>query len=285
MKTHAPAPAAVHKPKSDKGPPEHIEANELVTLLETLPRPHKIVPYPRKLPGTSQPISHLGIVAAYMTDKIMAQAAAHKYAMGVLADPEKAIKEGRTKLSEDEIHSLGYNGIFKNAAALELLQRVCMLARRKRGSDSRDLGADDYELKLPLEPAFASVSWMRKFCTDDEIGVLTATFLRAQSEIGPIVALLSDAECDLWIERLIQGGVALDPLDSLASGALIDLLKRSAFHLRNLRMGRSSSGEPLESGSTESTSSSDPSDEGRPPFVELDAPPHVDMPEDGEKLR
>jgi hypothetical protein len=277
MKTITQQAAPTAKPAPVNGPPEHVEASELVSMLTTLPRPNQIVPYPRKLPGSAQPISHLGIVAAYIQDKIHAQAAAHRYALEILADPKKALEEKRTKLSEDEIQTLGYAGVFKNACAIELLFRVCKLAKRKPGIPSGEVGPNDYELKEPLEPAFPGARWMREHCTDDEIGVLTATFLRVQREIGPIVAMLSDAEADLWLEKLIAGGVALDPFDSLASGALIDLVMRSVFHLRTYRKGKSSSGEPPENGSTESGLSSDQASEpGESVVVELDEPPAID---------
>jgi hypothetical protein len=252
------SPTATHQPELKNGPPENVEASELVAMLTTLPRPNKIIPYPRKLPGSAQPIAYLGIVAAMIQDKINAQAAAHAYARQILADPDKANKEGKTRLSADEVSTLGYDGVFRNACAIELLYRSCVSAKRKPGlKGAADLNASDYEVLLPITPAFPGARWMRLNCTDDEIGVLTASYLRAQMEIGPIVSMLSDAEADLWIEKLIAGGVAGDPFDSLASDAKTDLVMRLVYHLRNSRKANTSSGGQLENGSTESEQESD----------------------------
>lgn len=282
MKTIA-AKAEQQKTEIVNGPPDDVEASELVTLITTLPRPKKIIAYPRKLPGSDQPISHLAIVAAYIQDKINAQAAAHAYTKQILADPNKAKTEGKTAFSPDEVATLGYDGIFRNAVAIELLFRSCMTVKRKPGlKDSKEVGPADYELVQPLTPAFPGARWMRSNCTDDEIGVLTAAYLRAQTEIGPIVLMLSDAECDLWIEKLIVGGVANDPLDSLASGAKIDLVMRLVWHLQNYRMANSLSGGQQGSGSTGSESLSDQDLQSEdvsdvvPPIVEHDAAPVVE---------
>lgn len=282
MKTLTAQSAVQQQQEEVTGPPSDVEASELVTMLTTLPRPHKIVGYPRKLPGSEQPISHLAIVAAYIQDKINAQAAAHAYTRQILADPNKAKADGKTQFSPEEVSTLGYEGIFRNAVAIELLFRACKTVKRKPGlKDSTDIGPGDYEMVQPMSPAFPGARWMRTTCTDDEIGVLTAAYLRAQMEIGPIVAMLSDAESDLWIEKLIAGGIAGDPFDSLASDAKTDLVMRSVFHLRNYRMGNFSFGVPLGSGSTASESlndlepKSDASDVTPPP-VELDEAPIVE---------
>lgn len=258
------APPARQKPPEEKahpkpeqhgaiavgnGPPEDVPSSELAATLQTLPFPHKLVDYPRHIPGTDKPIGKIAIVPATMRDKINAQAAAHIFTEEVLKDPKKAeVTEDRT--------ALGYVSVFKNAVSIELLFRTCRVHDKL------------------AEPAFPGTRWMRKFLTDDEVGVLTAKWLRVQMEIGPIISLMTDAECDLWIEKLIEGGSS-DPLGGLASDAKTDLIMRLAWHLRNSRTDSSSSGEQPESGSTGTDGSvlrSDHSD-AVPPAVEMDDEP------------
>jgi hypothetical protein len=262
MKTLLPSVPIKPKEPPPGAPPSGVTPSQLVAMLQELPRPHKIVSYPRKLPGTDQPIAEIAMVAAFIQDKINAQASAHAYTRQILADPRKSKEDGKTKMSEEEMNTLGYEGVFRNAVAIELLYRAC--------KDPRD--------KSLKAPVFPGATWMRNYCTDDEIGVLTATYLRTQMEIGPIISMLSNAECDLWIEKLIAGGEASDPFDSLASDAKTDLILRLVWHLRTYRTARSSSGRPLDSGSSDSESSTEyPTEpEAEAVQVDFDEPPPVD---------
>jgi hypothetical protein len=179
------------------------------------------------------------------------------------------------------VQSQGYAKILQNAATIELLMRMCKLVRRKPGAENQT--ADDYELALnsegKLQDAFPGATWMRAWMTDDEVAVLIAAYHRVQLKIGPIVVELSDPACDLWLEKLIAGGVASDPLDSLGSDARADLVMRSVFHLANYRKGIFSFGLPLGSGESEpSPTDSDEPDDG-PPQAEDE---EIDIPETSE---
>lgn len=282
-----PAPAAAHheshastgeKPAWEYvagGPPPDIADNELVHMLMAMPRPHSIEPYPRKLPG-GVVISHLAIVAAMPDDKMMAIAAAHNYARKLLSDPKKSKEEGITKLSPEDIASRGYVQLLQNEATIQLLVRMCKKVRRKPGAQGHE--REDYELALnrdgKLQDAFPGPAFMRLHCPDDEIAVLIATYSRVQLKIGPIVSELSEQACDLWLEKLIAGGVASDPLDSLGSDARADLVMRSVFHHRNCRKGNCSFGVPRASGWTGSGSSGESSS---PAEDEVTPPPDEDV--------
>lgn len=276
--TSAPAAAAPSK-KPVWGPPPTIDDNELVHLLMTQPRPNMIVPYPRKLPGLKDPISHVVIVAAMPDDKIQAYAAAHHFSKRILADPVAAKEKGETKFSPEELQSQGYVTILKNRATIELLLRMCKKAKRRKGATQST--AADYEIAYNAEghmqDAFPGAAWMQAHMPDDEIAVLVAAYHRVQLEIGPIVSELSEADCDLWIEKLIAGGERGDPLDSLGLDARADLVKRLVFHLAQSRKDNSSSGALLESGSDGSgTSTETPEEVVEPPAVEDVEAPHVD---------
>ncbi|HEY2516946.1 MAG TPA: hypothetical protein VGI39_39010 [Polyangiaceae bacterium] len=233
------------------GPPEHISPGELVAMLEQVPRPSKKVDYPRKMPGTDTSIGEIAIVPATQQEQILAQAAAELYTQEVLRnkkDPSKSV----------DATTLGYANVYKNAATVELLYRTC----RKPTSKLDD-------------NAFPSPQWMRHNMLADEVGVLMNLYLRVQIECGPILAYLTNEECDLWIEKL-AAGARTDPLGSLSSGALIDLILRLVFHLRNSRMATSSSGTPHD-GSGRSTGDSSESDSAN--AGGLDEPPDIDVEE------
>lgn len=258
-----PAPRAEqHSAVTGHGPPEDVPATELAAALQVMPFPHKVVDYPRKIPGTESPIGKLAIIPATILQKVHAQAAAHLFAKKVLADPEKAAADQEVRISAEEVVSEGYQGIYKTAVSIELLFRTCRVHDK--------LG----------ESVFPGARWMRKYMTDDEVGVLISKWLRVQLEIGPIVHMMSDAECDLWIEKLIEGGSS-DPLGSLASDAKTDLILRLASLLRKSRTDRTSSGEPRGGGSTGTTGSENPSEPHEDPVeVSLEDPPVVEAPEE-----
>ncbi len=211
----------------------------------------------------------------------MTEISGHTRVYAILADPVAAKEKGETKFSPEELQSQGYVTILKNRATIELLLRMCKKVQLKKGARTRT--ADDYELALntekELQDAFpGGAAWMQAWMPDDEIAVLVAAYHRVQLEIGPIVSELSEADCDLWIEKLIAGGERGDPLDSLGSDARADLVKRLVFHLTESRKVNSSSGAQLESGSDESGTSTSQVDEEvvEPPVVEDVEPPQVD---------
>lgn len=181
-------------------PSENIPASELWLAATTMPRPHRIVDFPRKR-DDGQPIGQLAIRALNQAEHLQAGIAAEKLVRKELPDANKET-------------SLGYETAYSNAVAVEQLWRA-----------ARD--ANDLE-----RPCFPSPKAMREHLTTDEIGVLFSQFLDVCSEIGPIVSLLSKEECDAWIDQLIAGGEVADPLPFFSSEALRLLLRRSVERLQ-----------------------------------------------------
>lgn len=219
-------------------PPENIEASELWLALTAVPRPHRIVDFPRNLPGTNEPVGKLAIWPLTQEEQMASNAEADRFMKELLKNPQK----------KDEAN-LGYHHTFTNETAVQVLFRAC-----------RDPNSKNFE-----KPAFPSPGLLRAKLTADEIGVLFNSYLRVQSEVGPIVAYLSDEEMDAWLERIGEGG-SLFPLDSLSWEMREQLLRHSAFRLRSFLTDTPSAGGPPDGSSTDietgSNSSSDTSESG-----------------------
>lgn len=244
------APSAPEAPK-----PEELDVgsdpSDLVRALLAFPGPTKIIDFPQRLPGVDDAIGQLLIVPISQQDAMDIQAAAHGYVRGLLKDPKKAVKDAETRFTIDEIRTMGYDGLFKNECATQTLFRAC---KDPRDKDKR---------RSQMRPVFPSPKVMRRLLTHDQVGVMMSNYTRVQLELGPIIAFMSDEECDLWIEKLIAGRGA-DPLGSLSLESSKDLILRLVFHLRMSRTGKSSSGGLLEStpNGNESSPAPEASEEG-----------------------
>lgn len=190
------------------GPSKDIAASQLWLKLQELPRPSKLVDFPRKGPN-GEPIGQLRIRILTQEEQMAATAEAEGLA-------RKHLKEGK----KDE---LGYERLFSDAVCVEVLCRAC-----------RD--ADDAE-----RPAFPAPAALRQVLTTEECAKLFEHYLTVQLELGPTVATMSDEELEAWIDRLVEGGSAF-PFDLLSSDLQKLLVLHMAFQLRRSQTDKSSVG-------------------------------------------
>lgn len=202
------------------GPPANIPPNALFEALCQLPRPSRVVDFPRTDPSGSS-IAQIALRVLTQQERMVAVAESEAYAKRVL-------KEIVPRKGED---NRGYQDVYNNELSVQILYRA---ARR----------VDDEQW-----PFFPSPTAMRDKLTGDEIGVLMSTYLLVQTEIGPIVNSLEPEEVDQWIQRLVEGGSA-NPLGLLSSDGLADLVMHLASRLYSSLTATSSSGSPADESHT-----------------------------------
>jgi hypothetical protein len=200
---------------------------DLWLAITAMPRPSVIVDFPRNGPD-GNPVGELRIQVLTQEEQILCSAEAERYT-------KKAIKE----LPKENEAQLGYQNVYNNSAAVEVLYHCC----RKKDA--------------PLEPFFPSRDAIRKFLSPDEVGVLLMHYYTAQTDLGPIVAHLSEVEMDAWIARLGEGGTRF-PLDFLSLDALKDLAFSLACRMHSFATATSSPGLPPESDSSSPSPTPDP---------------------------
>jgi hypothetical protein len=209
-------------------PPEDISPSELWVQLTQMPRPHRVVDFPRKDPVTGLPAGQVAIWPLTQEESMICQKAAETFA-------RKSLKENLPK--KDDAQE-GYLNLYRNAAAVEVLARAC-----RRVEDLK-------------RPAFPSPELMRKQFTHDEIGVLTSYYHRVQSELGPYVTDFTTEELDAWVKMLEEGGSAYF-LDLLASDAKDSLIMHLVSQLQSYSTDSGSLGEPQETSTNESSTPSE----------------------------
>lgn len=217
-----------------KGPPADMEASALWLALTSVPRPHRVVPMPRKIPGTDMPVGNVAIWPLTQEEHHSANANADQEAKRLFKDTPKTDERG-----------IGYQNMFANELAVQQLWRACR--------DPEDIS----------KPAFPSPSMLRHALTTDEIGILYNHFLTTQVEVGPIVAHLSDDEFEAWVRRIAEGGSAF-PFDLLSWDLRTTLVVFMASRLVDFWTATSSAGsqqgETPESDESSDDSSSQDSD-------------------------
>ncbi len=165
---------------------KEMDASELWLALTALPRPHRVVPFPRNMPGTDTPVGEIAMWPISQEEQMAANAEADRFTKKLLKDPQQ----------KDQAN-LGYHHTYSNETSVQVLFRACR--------DPKNLE----------RPAFPSPSHMRARLSTDEIGVLFNQYCTVASEIGPIVAYMSKEEREGFIARLADGGSAF-PFDTLS---------------------------------------------------------------------
>lgn len=214
-------------------PPKDVEPSELWVKLTATPRPHRVVDLPRKDPATGEPVGRVRMVPLTQEEMIAAAAESERRARKILAD-------GMPRKDDAQ---LGYEDVYNNIAACEILFRAC-----------RDV--DDETLK---RSAFKTPHEISRAFTNDEIGVLHHNYLTVKQEVGPIIAHMSEDELETWIELLAKGGSAF-PLDRCSWGTIQTLVSSLASLVVALRTATSSAGSPpddSEAGSTDEAPSAE----------------------------
>ena len=212
---------------SPKGPPKDVAPSELWTALTNIPRPWKVVDFPRVDPITGDPIGQVAIWVLTQEEQIAASAEADQVAKRICKDAQK---NGEA--------NLGYEIVYGNEATVQVLYRACR--------DVKDLS----------RPAFPSASLLRKQLSVDEISVLAIHYMQVQGTIGPIIASMTAEEEKLWIGRLAEAGDVF-PTGLLSSREQERLLLSMASQLVSFWTGTSSPGSAPASGGTEESPPTD----------------------------
>lgn len=196
-------------------PPKDVEPSVLFAKLTATPRPYRVVDLPRKNHETGEPVSQVAMVVLTQEEMINAASEAEKLA-------RKKLGEGLPKKEE---YSLGYDDVYQNIAACEVLFRACR-------------SVEDITKK-----AFKTPHEIMQSLSNDEIAVLHHHYLTVKYELGPIVAEMSVEEMETWIRVLGEGGSTF-PLDTLSWGVLRTLVVSMAKRLHPSLTDKSSAGSP-----------------------------------------
>ncbi len=204
-------------------PPTDLPVSELWTALTQIPRPWKVVDFPRVDPITKEPIGQVAIWVLTQEEQIAASAEADRVAKQLLKDPQR---KGEA--------NLGYENIYNNEATVQVLYRACR--------DVKDI----------TRPAFPTSSLLRKHLSIDEISVLGVLYMQVQSSIGPIVSSMTAEEEKTWIGRLAEAG-NIFPTGWLSQLEQERLLLSLASQLVSFWTATSSPGSEPNSGGTSAT--------------------------------
>jgi hypothetical protein len=209
-------------PTSNMPNPE-IPKSQLFLDLQMLPRPHRIVDYPRKFPAghpkAGQTVGQVAIRPLTQEEQFNAAKNADKFAREHMGERPK---NGEVTGS--------YFDVYNNSLAMWM---VCYGCR-----DPKNL---DYAI-------FPTPSILMKVLTQDELAVLFRLQLQVQADIGPIIANLTPAEIEVWISTLQEGAdgsflgfLSSDEVDRLTMYAVSEL-KRCREENQTLRTVLSSAG-------------------------------------------
>lgn len=193
---------------SRSGPPDDTD---LWTRLTAMPRPSKVVDFPRKDPSGA-PVGQVAIWVLTQEEQSAAAAAAQNIT-------QKIVKE----VPKKEDAQRGYDDVYDNVAAAEVLWRAC----RKPGN--------------LLVPAFPSPTELRARLTVDEVGALLNHYYAVMADLGPVTAGMGSEEMDALVERIAKSGERF-PLDLLSPGLLRTLAFSLACRLYTLQRDKSSAG-------------------------------------------
>jgi len=199
-------------------PSKEIAPRDYWAEIAKMERAHVVVDYPKPLP--SGEIPQLAMVVLTQEEIMAANITTDKFMRKYYSDMGAKIP-GKEELNE------AYSVVYENKNSAEILFRCC-----KQVGDTK-------------KSFFKSPESISHVLTTDEIAVLMRHYVRTQSTIGPIVALMSQEEYEAWIDVLAEGGSTY-PLDSLSLVALNQLILYMARQLRVSQTDKSSVGMPPE---------------------------------------
>lgn len=225
-------------------PNPNISPEELWASITALPKPHRLVPFPRFKPGTREPIAEVAMVVLTQADCIAGLAAADRETRKLLGDAV-ATKNAKLAAAHPEAAGAATQGaidIYRNASSIEVLWRAC------RNPQNLD------------KPFFPTREAIGRHLTTDEIGVLMNAYLETQVDLGPVVSRMSEEEVEVWIDQLTKGGTAAGILPFLSSETLRTLVRALAARLSPSPTDNSSPGSPPDDGSESEPTESNPSE-------------------------
>jgi hypothetical protein len=183
-----------------------------------MPRPHKVIDFPRKDPTTGEPIGQIAMWVLTQEEQEACAANANN-------KTRELIKSTKGEIPKDDDARDGQRDLYHNLAADEVLYRAC----RK---------VDDLKSSF-----FPSAALLRQYLSVDEVGVLISNYYSVQAELGPIVARMSAEEQEAFLARLQKSGDRF-PLDSVSREELIRLLIFSVSRVPSSSTDTSSPGSP-----------------------------------------
>ena len=199
------------------GPPPNVKPAELWTRLTAIPRPSKEVDFPRFDAVTTESIGRLVIWPLSQNEQMACNAEADKFAKRLLKDAQRR---------EDQ--NLGYDAIYANEVAVQILFRACR------------------DVEDPKRPLFPTPVELREKLTADEVGALFALYCAVQAELGPIIGWMTDQEMEEWVTALVEGSAHV-PFSLFSLDAQLRLVNFMASRVVKLRTASSSAGsQPLE---------------------------------------
>lgn len=193
-------------------PSENISPAQLWAEITACPRPHRIIDFPRKRPGTELPFCEVALLVLTPAEQVRAAVAADKYVKAQI---------GTAKAGDS---SKGYDQVYENAAGVETLYQCIRVAD--------DLG----------KHFFPGANELRDVLTSDEMAVLMQAYADMCSEIGPIVSMLSKDELDAWCDRLEVGADRVSPLYLLSLEAKNQVIRCLGSRLHSSRTASLSQG-------------------------------------------
>lgn len=226
------------------GPPKDVAPETLFARLTAMPRPQKLVQFPRKDPATGSFVpEQVCIVVLTAAEMQKARAAAEAYTLDLLRGNPDGVP---FKQVVDVVggRSLAYDEIYRNELAIETLVIACR--------EPTDV----------TQPCFPNSQLARKFMTVDEITCLFMSYCDHMAESGPIVSSMSVPTMDAWIQRL-QEGASRVPLAQVSLEGVKDLLMHLVSRQSKSSTGSGSAGSQ-QSGNSSGTEPSLASADERP---------------------
>jgi len=193
------------------------DPDDLWEQLCAMPRPHKVVDFPRKKPD-GEPVGYIAMWVLTQAEQEEAIASADRRARTLI----RAGDEKGSMAKEGDVQ-LGFKDLYTNAVADEILYRAC----RKVG-------------KL-TEAFFPMAAAMRTKLTVDEVGLLMTNYWTVQDELGPLSSRMTVEESNAYIARLRKSGER-HFLDSVTPDGARDLLYILVCHPSRLQTDTSSPG-------------------------------------------
>lgn len=197
-----------------------------------MPRPHKVVEFPRR-DSNGELIKNAEIAIWVLTQGEQEEAAARaeERTRTLLTNPKA--KDAKPLSTRDILDS----DVYRNAAADELLVR-CLRTK------------DDLKQLVP------TAAHLRQFFTVDEVGMLCQLYYGVQGDLGPLISTMTEVEMEALLDELEKDGRRF-PLDSLSRELLRELLIFSVCRRSSSSMGTSSSGSPQDASTSEPSNASD----------------------------
>lgn len=209
-------------------PPRDVHPVDLWAQITTLPRAHRVVPFPRNsADGVS--VGNIAIVVLDSDDVMLANINAEKFA-------REQYKKIVGEIPKADEVSAAFREAFNARATREILFRSCYKADECQ-PDARGVCTTDH---AKLSKLFPSMEAIGKLSTD-ETAVIMRHYMQTQAEVGPIVSNMSQVEMDAWIEVLGKGGGAA-PLALLSSDQANALMMYMACRLCSSPMDSDSPG-------------------------------------------